>query len=284
MKTSNQFLMSLLLLMLPLLSATRALAAQLNAEQIMARSATAYDSKDLFSRISFTFSQSGTAEKKITVYMAFKDYHGKRGINAKIIMFNQFPPDKKDISFLAWLYAPETHRKDDMWLYLPALRSIRKMSHQDHKMQHDDKNKDDFSLSDLKRFELQKRSPQLDRHQLAGREQLGAHETYKIISIPKNPGSSPYGKTVHWITTDNFLPIQREYFDRQGRLAKRQTIQWTTQNHTWVWKKVTAINLETGHQTVLQQTDVKVNSGLADRIFSKRFMKRGAGTLVAQIR
>jgi len=29
---------------------------------------------------------------------------------------------------------------------------------------------------------------------------------------------------------------------------------------------------------------VKVNSGLADRIFSKRFMKRGAGTLVAQIR
>ena len=284
MKTSNQFLMSLLLLMLPLLTTTRALAAQIGADEIMARSATAYDSKDLFSRISFTFSQRGVADKKIAVYMAFKDYHGKRGIDSKIIMFNQFPPDKKDISFLAWLYAPETHKKDDMWLYLPALRTIRKMNHQDHQMQHDDKNKDAFSLSDLKRFELQERDPQLDRHQLAGKEQLGAHETYKIISIPKKPGSSPYGKTVHWITTNNFLPVQREYFDHQGRLIKRQTIQWTTQNHTWVWKRVTAINLESGHRTILQQTNVKANSGLADRIFSKRFMKRGAGTLVAHIR
>ena len=284
MKTKNLLLTGLLCLTPPLLTTARALAAQIDADEIMTRSAIAYDSKDLFSRISFSFAQAGTAGKRITLYMAFKDYHGKHGISSKIIMFNQFPPDKKDISFLAWLYAPKTHKKDDMWLYLPALRTIRKMNHQDHHMQHDDKDKDAFSLSDLKRFELQKRDPQLDQHQLVGREQVGTHETFKIISTPKDPSSSPYGKTVSWITTDNYLPVQIEYFDHQGGRAKRQTIQWTAQNHAWVWKKLSAVNLKTGHHTILEQTDVKVNSGLPDRIFTKRFMKRGAGTLAAQIR
>jgi len=146
---SRKILVILLLLLAP---TTESMATELTGLQIMQRAYDVYAGKDIFSRLSFTLKDRNDTEKKLGLLMAYKSYEGENGFHSKIIMFNQFPPDKKDISFLAWIYAPEQHKKDDMWLYLPELRTVRKLTHQHNanKHKHHDKDNDDeFSLSEL---------------------------------------------------------------------------------------------------------------------------------------
>ncbi len=278
---------TLVILLLLLAPTAGSMGAELSGLQIMQRAYEVYAGKDIFSRLSFTLKDRNDTEKKLGLLMAYKSYEGENGFHSKIIMFNQFPPDKKDISFLAWIYAPEQHKKDDMWLYLPELRTVRKLTHQHNanKHKHHDKDNDDeFSLSELKRFELQPRNPLLDEHVLLGKENIETQEVYKISSTPKNPESSPYNKIFIWVTTDHFLTIRKEYIDHRGTVEKKQAISWDNIGKAWVWEKVTAVNLHNGNETTLQQSNVKLNTGLTDNIFTKRFMKLGARSLIARVK
>ncbi len=281
MKTSRFFVLALLgLSLLPTVST-----AAPGAEEIIRRSQALDSGEDLFSRLTFTIETGKGEQKKFTLLMAYKNYAGKKGLQSKVIMFNQYPPDTRDVSFMAWLYAPERHKKDDMWLYLPQLRTVRKLSHHhDQQHHHKQENEDEFSLSELQRFELQPRDIALDRHELAAVETLDGQETYKVVSTPLDPASSRYASIVRWITRDEYLPVRIEYLDQGGRPVKRQTIRWTRIGDAWLWDEVNAVNLQSGNRTQLRQTDIKVNRGLADNIFTKRFMKRGAGTLLAKIK
>ena len=272
-------LVPLLLALLPGLAA-----AAPAAEEIVQRAQNLDGGRDLLSRLDFTIETRQGEKKQFTLLMAYKRYDGKKGLQSKLIMFNQYPPDSRDVSFMAYLYAPEQVKKDDMWLYLPQLRTVRKLSHHHDPHHHKKDNEDEFSLSELQRFELEGRAPALDHHRLAGRETLDGHDTYKIISTPRDPGSSRYGAMVRWITSDEYLPLRIDYLDADQRPVKRQTIQWVRMDGAWLWREVRAVNLRNGNRTVLRQSDIHVNRGLPDNIFTKRFMKRGAGTLLARIR
>lgn len=281
-----QVMTRLLILHLFLTSITVAAAEEPTALQIMEKSYQVHAGDDMVSRLTFTIKDGGT-EKKLGLLMAYKTYDGKKGLHSKIIMFNEFPPDKRDIGFLAWIYAPQKNRKDDMWLYLPELRTVRKLTHQHNAGghgHHDKDTDDEFSLSELKRFELQPRNPQLDQYELQGTERVGAQTVYRILSTPKDMESSPYGKIIYQITTDHFLPVHITYFDHKGATVKRQTIEWLSVEDAWIWKKVSAINPGNGHETILEQDGIKLNTGLSDNIFTKRFLKLGARTLKNRVR
>ncbi|HFD91663.1 MAG TPA: outer membrane lipoprotein-sorting protein [Gammaproteobacteria bacterium] len=272
-----------LLLLIPLV----ALAEETpNAQQIMARAYQVYAGDDMVSRLTFTL-RDGETEKKLGLRMAYKSYGGKKGLQSKTIMFNEFPPDKRDISFLAWIYTPEKNRKDDMWLYLPELRTVRKLTHQ-HKAgkhgHHDKDSEDEFSLSELQRFELQPRDPALDHHELQGTEHVDGQPVYKILSTPRDDKDAPFGKIVYDITTDHYLPVRATYYDARGAVIKRLTMEWTPVGKAWIWKRVMAVNPNNGHETILEQDDVKLNTGLSDNIFTKRFMKLGARTLMSRVK
>ncbi|HFQ91766.1 MAG TPA: outer membrane lipoprotein-sorting protein [Chromatiales bacterium] len=256
------------------------------AQQIMERAYQVYAGDDMVSRLTFTL-RNGAVEKKQQLLMAYKAYGGRKGLHSKIIMFNESPPDKRNISFLAWIHAPEKNRKDDMWLYLPELRTVRKLTHQ-HKAgghgQHDKDTGDDFSLSELQRFEMQPRDPGLDRHELQETENLSGQNAYKISSTPRDPDSSPYARIVHHITTDHWLPVRATYFDVSGAVVKRLTLEWQRLDDAWVWKRVTAVNPDNGRETTLEQEVIKLNTDLSDNIFTQRFMKLGVRTLLSRIR
>ncbi|MFQ5486863.1 MAG: outer membrane lipoprotein-sorting protein [Gammaproteobacteria bacterium] len=281
MKISISCALALLgLLLLP----TVVYAAAPGADEIIRRSQTLDSGKDLFSRLTFTIETRDGEHKKFTLLMAYKNYAGEKGVQSKVIMFNQYPPDTRDVSFMAWLYTPALQKKDDMWLYLPQLRTVRKLSHHHDPHHHKKDNEDEFSLSELQRFELQPRDITLDRHKLAALETLDGRETYKVVSTPIDPASSRYASMVRWITSDDYLPVRIDYLDQSGRTVKRQTIAWTRIGDAWLWEEVSAVNLQTGNRTQLRQSDIKVNRGLPDNVFTKRFMKRGAGTLLAKIK
>jgi len=214
--------------------------------------------------------------------MAWKNYHNHNGVDSKIIMFNEFPPDTKDVGFMAWLYDPETGKQDDMWLYLPELMTVRKMGYLDNPLQKNDSDQD-YSKSELKRDELMPRHPQADIHTLSGIETVEGVKCYVIESRPKNDSTSPYAKRIQWITAENFLPVRIAYFNDNDKLTKQQSTIWQNIENVWTWKIVTAVNMENGNRTVLEQTDMLINIGISDDIFTKRMMKLGASALRVKI-
>jgi hypothetical protein len=258
-----------------------------DADRIMQRAFEVYGGDDSFSRLRFSFEYDGGKTAALSVVMAYKRYPASAGVESKVIMFSESPPDRKDIAYLGWFYRPEQDRGADQWLYLPELRQTRKLTRRSHDRAGaalDMKRRpegDEFSVSELDEEELAPRDPRLDRHALLSIETLDGRPVHAIESVPLKAGSSSYGKFVTWITQDGSLPLRVDYYNRHLDLVKTLTFNWAQVDKAWVWERVTAVNPLNGNRTVLEQADVRVNIGLPDEMFSKRMLDQG-GDVFAQ--
>ena len=243
-----------------------------SADSIMQKSYAVYSGDDSLSRITFTFQEEGFAEKKLVYTMVWKRFY-QGEYESKVMMFREFPPDAKGVSYMGFFYKPDPSRNDDEWMYLPELRMVRKLSHSGPKHA----KQEEFAPSELRQYDLMPRYPGYDANQLLGTEKLGDVDCYVIQSTPKPNGAEayPYSKVVKWISKDNFLPLRVEYYNEDGKLQKQQVTQWKKIGNAWVWEEVRGINTITGNKTTLTVSDVRINVGLTDESFSKRAMQLG---------
>ncbi len=218
--------------------------------------------------------------------MVWKNTYDKDGYDTKTMFFTEFPPDKKGIAYLGWLRPAGSKTKDDEWIYLPGLRMTRRIAHRDHDHSHDD---DEFGNSILKREHLEPRPPHLDTHKLIAERSLNGGMYYVIASTPKqhhgdnaheqhNSTQSP-GKVIHWIDKQTFRTKHMQFFDQHNQQTLDMEISWTQLGDYWLWQTVTAIDPRNNAKTVLEISNTRINTGLKDRIFSKRSLEKGSGHL-----
>jgi len=100
-----------------------------------------------------------------------KDY----GKDSKKLMYFQKPFDVKGTSFLSWEYDnPEID--DDKWLYMPALRKVRRIS---------GKSVNDYFMgSDFTYDDMGDRNVDEDTHTLKGQELVNGSECRVVESVP----------------------------------------------------------------------------------------------------
>jgi hypothetical protein len=274
---------------LALAAAAGAAAPEPDPGRLMQRAYELFGGDDSFSRVRFSFEYGGGKTAALSVMMAFKRYPAAAAEAQRVIMFNESPPDKKDIAYLGWFYRPEQDRGADQWLYLPELRQTRKLTRRSRDRAQaalDIKRRpegDEFAVSELAEEELAPRDPRLDRHTLRGSDALDGREVYVIESVPREADSSSYGKLVTWIAQDGILPLRVDYYNRHLDLVKTLTFGWKRLGETWVWERVTAVNPVNGSRTVLEQTDIHVNLGLPDEIFSKRMLDQGGDVFARRV-
>jgi len=254
---------------------------ELSADEIVARSYAVDSGDDMSGELEFTFQGQGEPTTRTVLFMAYKNYHGDDDVDSKLVMFTEFPPDKRDVAFLAWFYPAASGRQHDMWLYLPELRTVRKMGGMhDHSHHHDDDGDETYRNSELDHEELAPRPPRLDHHRLVGTDSVEGVMCYMVESVPIDPKTSAYARRVTWITQDRYLPVRIEYYAKDdGVLVKEQHLSWRQIGHSWLWDEVSAINLRNGRHTRLVQSNVKINSGLPDNLFTKRILKQGLNAL-----
>ncbi|HKJ22555.1 MAG TPA: outer membrane lipoprotein-sorting protein [Gammaproteobacteria bacterium] len=267
------------LLLLLVLFAGSAAAAELSANQIVRKSHDVYGGDDAVLTLTFHFVAPGGEERKLAYKMAWKRYdHSK--FTRKVIFATEFPPDKRGESYMIWSYRPDLHKDNDEWIYMPQLRSIRKVG--DTHDEGEKHNKDEFAKrSVLQDPELMPRMPQADDHRLLRTQEAGGKRYFVVESVPKKQTKEyPYSKTLNWIDSDTFLLRRIDYYGSSGKALKREQIDWRKIGKAWVWDKVVAVNLATKDKTVIDLSDVRVNVGLNDRVFSKRTMRLGLGTVV----
>jgi len=206
-------------------------------------------------------------ERKIETLRYHKHYGGKSDLDSKSVFFTEFPPDQKGIGFLIWDYAIEG-QPDDLWLYLPALRSVRRMTTRD---QHDS-----FMGSDLTFADMGARRLDEDVHQLVPIDEgiCPGDPCYVIDSTPKEK-DSPYGFKRFFISKKNWVAIKVEFYDRKKKPLKLQTISWQKVDDVLVWKSSNIRNVQNNHKTIFEISDVKNDTGLTDDDFSERILVRG---------
>jgi|SRR5579863_3496198 len=238
------------------------------ASDVVSRSERVYPGMDQRSKLTFLIKDEAGTERKIVLKRFWKNYKGENGINSKMMIFYEYPPEEKGQSFMTWSYAPETGKQDDRWIFLPILRQVQKVP---EKML-----SGGFQAIDFRPEDMAPRPVDLDDHQLIREEVIDNKPYYVVETIPKKIDSGQiYSRWITWISKDQFLKEKIEFYDLSGKRWKEQVISWKKAGTAWVWEKVMINNLQTNVHTILNITEIQVNSDLPDKFFTERTMKLG---------
>jgi hypothetical protein len=232
--------------------------------EVIRKSHSLFQGKDQRSTVTLELINADGSTRKIVTKRMWIDEKGRDGYSAKTVFFTLFPPDSKGVGFLIWDTA-DPNQKDQLWLYLPSLRQVRKVSVRDQD--------DAFMGSDLTFADMGQRLLEEDAHTLIGEEDLDGVPHYVVESVPIT--ESIYGKKRQWIRKDDFTTSQIHYYDRKQDLLKTQKITWIRDGDLRVYKELDVRNVQTGHRTIYTITDLETSVSLDDGDFSERALKRG---------
>ena len=196
-----------------------------------------------------------------------KDY----GKDSKSITYFLAPSNIRDTALLTWDY-DGIAKDDDQWLYLPALKKVRRISASD---------RGDYFMGTDFTFEDIKQTPELEDYNwnLTGSEMLGTQEVWVVDGEPKTDELKKnlgYSNTRYYIRKDINLYIRVDFWDRKGQELKQLISDEIKQiDGIWTAMSGTMTNKQTGHRTELSFSEHRYNTGISDRMFSERMLKRG---------
>jgi hypothetical protein len=190
-----------------------------------------------------------------------KDY----GDDTKVIMIFQSPADVKGTAYLSWEY-DDPAKRDDRWLYLPALRKIRRIS--------GNSSNDYFMGTDFTYDDLGGRSIDEDTHTLLREEELKGRKCWVVKSVPKKKRSEYTQKTL-WIAKDLDMAIKVKYFNKRGLLKTLEVNDIEQIDGIRTAKKMIMTNKQEAHTTILEYFNIKYNTSLPDDLFQTAALERG---------
>jgi outer membrane lipoprotein-sorting protein len=187
-----------------------------------------------------------------------------QGDGDKSISVFDKPVDVKGTSFLS-----HTHvlTPDDQWLYLPALKRVKRIS---------SANKSgpfmgsEFSYEDLSSQEIEKY-----KYKHLADEELNGRAVFKIERIPTY-AKSGYTKQIAWIDQEHYYVLKTEFYDRKGSLLKTLIASDYKQYLEQYWRpgKMAMQNHQNGKSTDLVWKDYKFANGFVDADFTQASLKR----------
>lgn len=190
-----------------------------------------------------------------------KDY----GADSRKVLALLDPPDVKGTTFLSWDYA-DPAREDDRWLYLPAMKRVRRIMGESRN--------DTFMGSDFTYDDLGDRSVDEDDHRLLGEETLEGIDCWVVESVPKDT-TERYKRKKIWVRKDADLPIRVEYYDKDGLLKTLRVLEARLQDGFWVQVSTEMHNVQEDHRTVLTVEEIQHDTGLRDSLFEVATIQRG---------
>ena len=188
--------------------------------------------------------------------------------NRRIIVFTS----PADIRGTKTLLVEHSGADDDIWIYLPAMKKVRRLVASNKK---DSFVGTDFSYGDVIGHKVEDWS-----HKLVREEMVGALDCWVIESTPTTPqvaDTSGYSRRISWIDKRSFVALRTDIFDMQGALLKRITQEDVrevdAENNRWQPMRLIAENAQTGHQTIIELKNFKAHVGVSDAAFTPRALE-----------
>lgn len=187
-----------------------------------------------------------------------------QGDGDKSLSIFDTPADVRDTKMLTYSH---NNRADDQWLYLPALKRVKRIS---------SKNKSgpfmgsEFAFEDMSSFEIEKYN-----FRYLGEEQMNGFECYKSEAIP-NYEHSGYSKQIIWLDKEELRAQRIDYYDLKGDLLKTQTFSDYQRFQDKFWRALTSTmrNQQNNRSTILKWSELKFNQGLNEIDFHQNVLKR----------
>lgn len=250
-----------------LVVAPRLAHAQTTAAEIMSKNLAATKVRDSTSTATFTMtSRDGDTRRRSAT--GYTKLQANQQDNMRSVRFTA----PADISGTATLMVEHSDRDDDLWVYLPALKKVRRLSAANKK---DSFVGTDFSYGDIMGHKVDDWT-----HRLVREETIDNTPCYVIESLPKSDlvkANSGYGRRVTWVRKDNFVTARGEAWDVAGQLLKRTSfsdIRGVGAAGRWQPMHMTAENLQTGHKTVIDFTQYSADQNLGDQYFTSRYLEQ----------
>jgi len=180
-----------------------------------------------------------------------------------LIIFDN-PKVVKGTAFLSF-----THNvgKDDQWLFLPALKRVKRIS---------SSNKSgsfmgsEFAYEDIASQEVEKYSYRWLRDE--------AYEGKPAFVVELDPvdRKSGYTRQVVWYDQARHIPLKVDYYDRKNAFLKTLIFYGYQQYAGKHWRpdRMEMINHQTGKQSILEWTNYQFKTGLSEHDFNKNSLKR----------
>ncbi|MCB2195712.1 MAG: outer membrane lipoprotein-sorting protein [Bacteroidetes bacterium] len=195
-----------------------------------------------------------------------KQFSKDFGKEEKSIMFFLSPADVKNTSFMNWSY-DDASRDDDQWIYLPALKKVKRIS--------SDSKDDYFMGSDFTYDDLGDRHPDEDTHKLLREETIDGQQCYVVESTPKDEDYM-YSKTITWVIKDIWIGLKKEFYDEDGDLLKILTVKkYEKIKDYWIISNTVMKNIQDDHTTKMILSNIQVDIGIDNNKFTERTMTRG---------
>lgn len=188
------------------------------------------------------------------------------------IMFFKSPADVKNTAFLTYDY-DNASKDDDQWLYLPALKKVKRIPTSDKSSS--------FMGSDFSYFDMTDRDLEDYDFKLLKETEVRGKKAWMIEAIPRSTKiikESGYTKTIALVRQDNYMVVRSIGFMKNNkkkyldvvRLHQEQGV-WLTDEMTMTTKK----GANTEHKTILNFSNIKLNNTIDDSMFTTRRLEKG---------
>ena len=242
--------------------------AQPSAAEIMDRNFSVTKVLDSVSEASFTLI-SKTGQERVRKTAAVTKLQANGVDNMQLIRFLS-PPDVRGTAILL---IEHSDRDDDIWVYLPALKKVRRLVSSNKR--------DSFAGTDFSYGDVIGHKVGEWEHRLVGEEPVDGQACYVVESAPRIEAvkaSAGYARRRSWIRKDNFVMAKGEYWDQAGQPLKTiraGSVQLVDPGRQkWQAMRLEALNSQTGHRTVIQYDTFKANQQVRDDLFTTRHLER----------
>lgn len=220
---------------------------------------------------------TGWGDVKSTLTMSLTNRHGDtstrqirnaslevEGDGDKTLIVFDEPRDVKGTALLSFSHLTEP---DDQWLYLPALKRVKRIS---------SRNKSgSFMGSEFAYEDISGDEPEKYAHRYLREEAVDGVDCFIVERDPVDPNSGYSRQEVAW-DMEHYRPMRVVYYDRKGALLKTLTYGDYEQYQGRFWRAglFEMVNHQTGKKTRLDWTEYAFGTGLRDSDFTQAALKR----------
>jgi len=174
------------------------------------------------------------------------------------------PRDIKGTAFLSFTHALVP---DEQWLYLPALKRVKRISSSNKSGPYLGS---EFAFEDLTSFEVVKY-----KYKYLKDEVFNGIDCFVVELYPQYKHSG-YTRQQVWIDKQRYIPLKTDYYDRKDSLLKTLENKGYQQYLEQYWRadEMLMTNHQNGKSTVLLWENYSFRNGLTDRDFDRNTLKR----------
>lgn len=184
---------------------------------------------------------------------------------ANSIMVFRSPASVKDTRFLQ---VENEGRDDDKWIYLPAMKRVRRISTSDGSKS--------FMGSDASYDDMETRDIERDTHEMVREESFSTWDCYVVKGQAIDPDDSQYAYRLTWFDKETFYPVKVEMYDKQEALYKVMSVK-DLRNVDGHWTPIDTLieNVQNGHSTEMKVLNIEFDKAVNKKMFTTQFLSTG---------